>query len=59
MMNNNQIAELVYALRIVVDAFEECSLTDHQEESIALARYALMLASREIHELADQMENEE
>ena len=58
-MNNNQIAELVYALRIVVDAFEECSLTDSQEESIATANAALMMASREVHDIADQMEDEE
>lgn len=58
-MTNNQIAELVYALRMVVDAFEDWSLTDHQEEAIALAMHALMLASKEVHELANEMENEE
>lgn len=59
MMNNKQIAELVYALRVVVDAFEDWSLTDHQQESIATAMAALAMASREVHELANEMENEE
>lgn len=58
-MKNEEIAELVYALRMVVDTFEDCFMTDSQEEAIALARYALMLASEEVHELANELENEE
>ena len=58
-MTNEQIAELVYALRMVADAFEDWSLTDHQQEAIALAMHALMITSKEIHELANEMENEE
>lgn len=59
MMTNKQIAELVYALRLVVDAFEDLSLTDHQAEAIALAMNALRISSKEVHELANEMENEE
>lgn len=59
MMTNEQIAELVYALRLVVDAFEDWSLTDHQAEAIALAMNALRISSKEVHELANEMENEE
>ena len=59
MMTNEKIAELAYALRVVVDAFEDWSLTDHQEEAIALALHALMITSKEVHKIANEMENEE
>lgn len=59
MMTNGKIAELVYALRYVVDAFEGCALTDQQEEAIALALHGLQISSKEVHELANELENEE
>ena len=58
-MKNEEIAVLVYALRLVVDSFEDFSLTDHQQEAIAMALDALRISSKEVHELANEMENEE
>jgi hypothetical protein len=58
-MKNEEIAVLVYALRLVVDSFEDFSLTDHQKEAIAMALDALRISSKEVHELANELENEE
>jgi len=59
MMTDDQIAYLIYALRAVVYEFEDFSLTDKQEEAIALAMSALRIAGKNHHEMANELENEE
>lgn len=58
-MNNEQTAEIVYSLRLLVDAFEDWSLTDHQQEALAIALHTLRSVPKEIHEMVNEMEDAE
>jgi hypothetical protein len=53
------MAEMTYVLRLMVDKFERRELSASEQEVLMMAYRALALPPREVHDLANEMENEE
>jgi hypothetical protein len=58
-MDELDYATNIYRIRYAIAMFEDCSLSDEQEYVLDLLNEELKKAPRNIHLLADQMENEE
>ena len=56
-MHNWEVAEIVYALRLLADNLENKSKTTEEQEILGIAYEALMIAPREIHELVNILES--
>jgi hypothetical protein len=56
-MHNWQIAEIVYALRLLAENLENKPKTSEEQEILGIAYEALMIAPREIHELVNILES--
>lgn len=52
-------AEMLYTLRLLVSEFDGRFLTDSQEKALHLARVACAKQPAHLHELANQMEDDE
>lgn len=52
-------AEMLYTLRLLVSEFDGRFLTDSQEKALHLARVACARQPAHLHELANQMEDDE
>ena len=59
MIDKWMMAEMTYVLRLMVDKFERRQLSDSEQEVLMMAYRALTLPPREVHELANDMENAE
>jgi len=53
------MAEMTYVLRLMVDKLERRELSESEREVLMMAYRALALPPREVHDLANDMENEE
>jgi hypothetical protein len=53
------MAEMTYVLRLMVDKLERRELSESEQEVLRMAYRALTLPPREVHELANEMENDE
>jgi hypothetical protein len=53
------MAEMTYVLRLMVDKLERRELSDSEREVLMMAYRALALPPREVHDLANDMENDE
>lgn len=59
-MHNWEIAELVYTIRLLAHNLEQKQdKTEEEEEILTIAYEALLIPPREIHELANIIENNE
>ena len=59
-MHNWEIAELVYTIRLLAHNLEQKqNKTPEEEEILTIAYEALLIPPRDIHQLADQIENNE
>ena len=56
-MHNWEIAEIVYALRLLADNLEKKPKTTEEQEILDIAYEALMIPNREIHELVNILES--
>ena len=56
-MHNWEVAEIVYALRLLADNLEKKSKTAQEHEILDIAYEALLVAPREIHELVNILES--
>lgn len=56
-MHNWEIAEIVYALRLLADNLEKKPKTTEEQEILGIAYEALMIPNREIHELVNILES--
>ena len=56
-MHNWEVAEIVYALRLLADNIEKKSKTAQEQEILDIAYEALLVAPREIHELVNILES--
>jgi len=56
-MHNWEVAEIVYALRLLADNLENKPKTIEEQEILGIAYEALMIAPREIHELVNILES--
>jgi hypothetical protein len=56
-MHNWEVAEIVYALRLLADNLEKKSKTTQEQEILDIAYEALLVAPREIHELVNILES--
>ena len=59
MIDKWMMAEMTYVLRLMVDKLERRELSESEQEVLKMAYRALTLPPREIHELANEMENYE
>lgn len=59
MIDKWMMAEMTYVLRLMVDKFERRQLSDSEQEVLMMAYRALTLPPQEVHELANDMENDE
>lgn len=57
-LSNWQIAEIVYALRLVIDKLERRDLNDSEKEVIYMAYRAMHNANDEIKKIVDLIESE-
>jgi hypothetical protein len=53
------MAEMTYVLRLMVDKFERRTLSVDEQNVLMMAYQALRIPSREVHEMANMMENDE
>jgi hypothetical protein len=53
------MAEMTYVLRLMVDKLERRELSESEQEVLRMAYRALTLPPKEVHELANEMENDE
>jgi hypothetical protein len=53
------MAEMTYVLRLMVDKLERRELSESEQEVLRMAYRALTLPPREVHDLANEMENDE
>jgi len=53
------MAEMTYVLRLMVDKLERMKLSESDREVLRMGYRALELPPREVHELANEMENDE
>ncbi len=59
-MHNWEVAELVYTIRLLAHNLEQKQdKTEEEEEILTIAYEALLIPPRDIHQLADQIENNE
>lgn len=59
-LHNWEIAELVYTIRLLAHNLEQKQdKTDEEQEILTIAYEALLIAPKDIHQLADQIENNE
>lgn len=59
-LHNWEVAELVYTIRLLAHNLEQKpNKSDEEEEILTIAYEALMIPPRDIHQLADQIENNE
>jgi len=56
-MHNWEIAEIVYALRLLADNLDKKPRTTQEQEILDIAYEALLVAPREIHELVNIIES--
>jgi hypothetical protein len=56
-MHNWEVAEIVYALRLLADNLDKKPKTTQEQEILAIAYEALFIAPREIHELVNILES--
>ncbi len=56
-MHNWEVAEIVYALRLLAENLENKPKTSEEQEILGIAYEALMIAPREIHELVNILES--
>ena len=56
-MHNWEIAEIVYALRLLADNLEKKPKTTEEQEILGIAYEALMIPNREIHEIVNILES--
>ena len=56
-MHNWEVAEIVYALRLLADNLEKKPKTAQEQEILDIAYEALLVAPREIHELVNILES--
>lgn len=59
MIDKWMMAEMTYVLRLMVDKFERRQLSDSEQEVLMMAYRALTLPPQEVHEIANDMENNE
>lgn len=59
MIDKWMMAEMTYVLRLMVDKFERRELSESEQEVLMMAYRALTLPPREVHELANDMEDAE
>lgn len=53
------MAEMTYVLRLMVDKFERRELSESEREVLMMAYRALALPPKEVHWIANEMENDE
>jgi hypothetical protein len=53
------MAEMTYVLRLMVDKLERRELSESEREVLMMAYRALTLPPQEVHDLANDMENDE
>jgi predicted metallopeptidase len=53
------MAEMTYVLRLMVDKFERRTLSADEQNVLMMAYEALRIPSREVHEMANMMEDME
>ena len=59
-LHNWEVAELVYTIRLLAHNLErKQDKTEEEEEILTIAYEALLIPPRDIHQLADQIENNE
>jgi hypothetical protein len=56
-MHNWEIAEIVYALRLLAENLDKKPRTTQEQEILEIAYEALLVAPREIHELVNILES--
>ena len=56
-MHNWEVAEIVYALRLLADNLDKKPRTTQEQEILDIAYEALTIAPREIHELVNILES--
>jgi len=56
-MHNWEVAEIVYALRLLADNLEKKPKTTEEQEILGIAYEALMIPNREIHEIVNILES--
>lgn len=56
-LHNWEVAEIVYALRLLADNLEKKPKTTEEQEILGIAYEALMIPNREIHELVNILES--
>jgi hypothetical protein len=59
MIDKWMMAEMTYVLRLMVDKLERRELSESEQEVLRMAYRALALPPREVHDLANEMENDE
>ncbi len=59
MIDKWMMAEMTYVLRLMVDKFERRELSESEQEILMMAYRALTLPPKEVHELANDMEDAE
>lgn len=59
-LHNWEVAELVYTIRLLAHNLEQKQdKTEEEEEILTIAYEALLIPPKDIHQLADQIENNE
>lgn len=59
-LHNWEVAELVYTIRLLAHNLEQKQdKTEEEQEILTIAYEALLIAPKDIHQLADQIENNE
>ena len=59
-LHNWEVAELIYTIRLLAHNIEQKQdKTDEEQEILTIAYEALLIAPKDIHQLADQIENNE
>jgi hypothetical protein len=56
-MHNWEVAEIVYALRLLAENLDKKPKTTQEQEILEIAYEALLVAPREIHELVNILES--
>ena len=56
-MHNWEVAEIVYALRLLAENLDKKPRTTQEQEILEIAYEALLVAPREIHELVNILES--
>ena len=59
MIDKWKMAEMTYVLRLMVDKFERRTLSADEQNVLMMAYEALRIPCREVHEMANMMEDME